>query len=488
MPYDNLRDFINVLEKKGLLKRVKTEVSPELEITEILDRNSKNKGPAILFENVRNSDNSDNSNIPVLANIFGSTEMIKLALERDNLEDIGNELITLFKEEIPNTHKFFDKLKILKKLKEISEYLPKTVKTGPCKEVITYEPDLNKFPILRCWPNDGGKFITLPLVFTNNPETGERNVGMYRMQVYDKKTTGMHWHIHKHGAEHYRIAEKLNQKLDVAVVIGSDPATIYSATAPLPDNFDEMLFAGFIRKKGVEMVKCETCDIEVPANSEIVLEGYVDPKERRLEGPFGDHTGYYSLPDMYPVFHVTCITHRKNPIYTATVVGKPPMEDSYIGKATERIFLPFIKLQLPEITDINLPTEGVFHNLCFVSINKKYPGHAKKVMLSLWGMGQMMFTKIIIVLDNDVNVQNTEEVLWAMSNRIDPKRDIIFIENTPMDVLEHATNLPNIGSKMGIDATKKWKEEGFTREWPDVVKMDEKTKKIVDEKWNKYGI
>lgn len=484
MAYNDLRDFIDELEKKGMLKRIKTLADSNLEISEIVDRNSKNKGPALLFENVKNSD------IHVIANAFGSIAQMKLALERDNLEDIGSEIITLIKEELPTAGGISDKLKILGKLKEISGYFPKTVKTGPCKEVIIHESDvdLNKFPILKCWPQDGGRFITLPLVFTKDPETKERNCGMYRMQVYDEKTTGMHWHVHKHGAEHARKAEKLNKKLEVAVAIGTDPAATYAATAPLPDNFDEMLFAGFLRKKGVEMVKCETCDIEVPANSEIVLEGYVNPGEMKLEGPFGDHTGYYSLADMYPVFHVTCITHRKEPIYAATVVGKPPMEDSYIGKATERIFLPFIKMQLPEIQDINLPIEGVFHNLCIVSINKKYPGHAKKVMLSLWGMGQMMFTKIIIVLDADVNVQNIEEVLWAMTNRIDPKRDTLFIENAPMDVLEHATTFPNIGSKMGIDATKKWKEEGFMREWPDVIEMDEKIKNLVDGKWKSYGI
>ncbi|ODS41806.1 MAG: menaquinone biosynthesis decarboxylase [Candidatus Altiarchaeales archaeon IMC4] len=483
MAYNDLRDFINALEKRGMLKRIKTEVSSELEISEILDRNSKNKDHALLFENVNGSE------IPVLANAFGSIEQMKLALERDCLEDIGNEMISLIKEELPNAQGISDKLKMLSKLKEISSYFPRTVRTGPCKEVIIrwHDVNLNKFPILKCWPHDGGRFITLPLVFTKDPETKERNCGMYRMQVFDEKTTGMHWHVHKHGAEHFRKAEKLNQKLEVAVAIGTEPITTYAATAPLPDNFDEMLFAGFLRKKGVEMVKCETVDLEVPASSEIVLEGYVNPKERHLEGPFGDHTGYYSLSDMYPVFHVTCITHRKNPIYSATVVGKPPMEDSYIGKATERIFLPFIKLQIPEIVDMNLPIEGVFHNLCIVSINKKYPGHAKKVMLSLWGMGQMMFTKVIIVLDADVNVQNIEEVLWAMSNRIDPKRDTLFIENAPMDVLEHATDLPNIGSKMGIDATKKWKDEGFTREWPDVIEMDEKTKKLVGGKWKNYG-
>ncbi len=480
MAYGDLRDFMGALESRGLLKRISAEVSAEFEISGIVDRNSKNNGPALLFENVRGF------GVPVLANVFGSMERMRLALERENLEEVGNDLVGLFRQDMPR--RIVDKLKVLSRLKDVSSYFPKTVKKGPCKEVVTHEPDLNKFPVLKCWPQDGGRFITLPLVFTRDPESGERNVGMYRMQVFDGRTTGMHWHVHKHGAGHYRKAEKLNEKLEVAVVVGSDPATMYSATAPLPEGFDEMVFAGFLRKKGVELVKCETVDLEVPANSEIVLEGYVNPKERRLEGPFGDHTGYYSLPDMYPVFHINCITHRKNPIYAATVVGKPPMEDSYIGKATERIFLPFIKMQLPEIVDINLPVEGVFHNLCFVSIEKKYPGHARKVMLSLWGLGQMMFTKIIVVLDSDVNVQDIGEVLWAMPNRIDPKRDIMFVENAPMDVLEHATDLPNLGSKMGVDATRKWPEEGFNRKWPDVIEMDDEVRRKVDENWGKYGL
>ncbi|MFH1774730.1 MAG: menaquinone biosynthesis decarboxylase [Methanobacteriota archaeon] len=482
MAYLDLRDFIEVLEKKKLLRRIKTEVSPELEITQILDRTSKSNSLVLLFENVKGYD------IPVAANLFGSMDRMKLALETENFESIGKSLVELLKPDIPPS--LLGKIKSAAKLKEVFSFPPKIVRDAPCKEVVLKgeEVDLNKFPILKCWPNDAGKFITLPLVFTKDPETGERNCGMYRMQVYDKAATGMHWHVHKHGAAHYRRAEERNEPLEVAVALGGDPATIFSATAPLPEGFDEMLFAGFLRKKPVGLVKCETVDLEVPANAEIILEGYVNPKERRIEGPFGDHTGYYSLADLYPVFHVACITHRKNPIYPATVVGKPPMEDSHIGKAIERIFLPLIKMQLPEIVDINLPIEGVFHNLAIVSIKKQYPGHAKKVMFALWGTGQMMFTKTIIVVDENVNVQNLGEVLWAVSNRIDPKRDITIIEGAPADSLDHATPLPNLGSKMGIDATKKWREEGFEREWPDEIEMSEEVKEKVEKMWKELGI
>ncbi len=479
MTYVDLRDFIQTLEGKKLLRRIKAEVSPELEIAEILDRVSKHSGPALLFENVKGY------NIPVAANLFGSMERMKLALETENLESMGESLVKLLKFEMPSS--LIGKIKSAVKL---LSFPPKIVKGAPCKEVVLKgeEADLFKFPILKCWPQDGGRFITLPLVFTKDPETGKRNVGMYRMQVYDKATTGMHWHVHKHGAAHCRKSEERNEPLEVAVALGGDPATIFSAAAPLPEGFDEMLFAGFLRKKPVELVKCETVDLEVPAHAEIILEGYVNPKERRIEGPFGDHTGYYSLADLYPVFHVTCITHRKNPIYPATVVGKPPMEDSHIGKAIERIFLPLIKMQLPEIADMNLPIEGVFHNLCIVSIKKQYPGHAKKVMFALWGMGQMMFTKTIIVVDENVNVQNLGEVLWAVSNRIDPRRDIFFVDAAPADSLDHAAPLPNLGSKMGIDSTKKLKEEGFQREWPDEIEMSRDVKEKIERMWKELRI
>jgi 4-hydroxy-3-polyprenylbenzoate decarboxylase len=479
--YKDLREFIEILEKKGLLRRIKTEVSAELEITEILDRTVKSNGPALLFENVKGY------KIPVFANAFGTMERMCLALGVDNLDEIGERIQKLLEFEAPSG--IWEGIKMLPQVAELTSFAPKYVKSGPCKEVILKEGfSLDDFPILKCWPQDGGRFITLPLVFTKNPKTGKQNVGMYRMQVYDGKTTGMHWHIHKHGARDYADAIGKSDRIEVTVAIGADPALVYSATAPLPDNIDEMMFAGFLRKKNVELVKCETVDLFVPAHAEIILEGYVDSKERRTEGPFGDHTGYYSLADEFPVFHLTCITHRKNPIYHATVVGIPPMEDAYLGKATERIFLPLMKTQLPEIVDINLPVEAVFHNLCIVSIKKRYPGHAKKVMFALWGMGQMMFAKAIIVLDDDVNVQDMREVLWATTTRMDPARDVIIIDRAPTDTLDHASPLPNLGSKMGIDATQKGKDEGFNREWPDALKMDDTVKARVDTIWRELGL
>ncbi|GAB7387507.1 menaquinone biosynthesis decarboxylase [Bacillaceae bacterium] len=486
MAFRDLREFIAGLEERGWLKRIKTEVDPELEISEITDRVSKMKGGgyALLFENVKGYD------IPVLTNAMGSYERISLALGVSDLEEIAAEIRQIF--ELPKPESgLLDKLKMLPKLAEFASYMPKTVKKAPCQEVvITDEPDLNKFPILKCWPQDGGRFITLPLVFSKDPVTGKRNCGMYRMQVYDGRTTGMHWHKHKGGAEHYRKGQALKKgerKMEVAVAIGADPAVIYSATAPLPPDIDEMMFAGFLRKQPVEMVKCKTVDLEVPAHAEIVLEGYVDLDELRVEGPFGDHTGYYSLPDLYPVFHVQAITHRKDPIYAATIVGKPPQEDAYLGKATERIFLPLLKLMLPEIVDIDMPIEGGFHNCVIVSIRKQYPYHARKVMSGLWGLGLMMLAKMIIVVDHDVNVHDYGEVAWRVFHNIDARRDIMFVDG-PTDDLDHASQLPHITSKMGIDATKKWAAEGFVREWPDDIEMSEEIKKLVDRKWKAYGI
>jgi 4-hydroxy-3-polyprenylbenzoate decarboxylase len=478
MAYKDLRAFIKLLEKKKQIVRIKDKVSSELEITEFSDRAVKNKGPALFFENVENSE------FPVVTNLFGTMERMCLALETESLDAIAERITELLEPKPPL--KFIDKIKMLPKLMELSKIFPKIVKNAPCKDVILKGDDIDlfKIPILKTWPLDGGKFITLPLIFTKDPETGIRNVGMYRIQIYDKSTTGMHWHPHKHGSKHLKKAKERNQKLEVAVAIGSCPAVIYSATAPLPDDVDEMIFAGFIRKQPVELVKCETVELEVPANSEFVIEGYVDPNELKMEGPFGDHTGYYSLADMYPVFHVTCITHRKDAIYPATIVGKPPMEDAYLGKATERIFLSLLKKTLPEIVDINLPVEGGFHNFAFVSINKQYPAHAEKIMHALWGLGQMMFTKVIVIFDSNVNVQDMKEVLWRLGNNIDPKRDTYFV-NGPVDALEHASSLPFVGSKMGIDATRKWKEEGFNREWPPDVEMREEIKKLVDKKWKK---
>ncbi len=482
MAYRDLREFIDLLEEKGLLRRVKAEVDPELEISEIVDRVSKRGGPALFFERVKGSQ------FPVVANLFGSYERMKLALETESFEKIGETLAELAMPKVPKS--LSEKLESLGKIKKALSFPPKLVKKAPCQEVILEgeEVDLLKFPILKTWPKDGGRFITLPLVFTKDPETGERNLGMYRMQVYDSRTTGMHWQIHKHGAEHYRKALERNERLEVAVAIGSDPATIFSSIAPLPKGFDELLFAGFLRGKGVELVKCRTVDLEVPANAEIVLEGYVKPSELRVEGPFGDHTGFYSPAEPFPVFHITCITHRRDALYPATVVGKPPMEDAYFGKAVERIFLPLIKMQLPEIVDINLPVESAFHNLAIVSINKSYPGHARKVMFALWGLGQMMFTKAVVVVDSDIDVQNLSEVLWAASANVDPARDIFVVSGTPTDSLDHAPAMTNLGSKIGIDATRKLKEEGYPREWPEAIEMSQEIKALVDKRWEEYGI
>ena len=477
MAIKDLREFIEILEKRGSLRRIKTEVSAELEITEIIDRVVKSNGPALLFENVKGH------KVPVFANAFGTMQRMCLALGVNDLDEIGVRIQELLEFEAPSG--IWEGIKMIPQVVELTSFAPKYVNSGPCKEVILKEGfSLDKFPVLKCWPDDGGRFITLPLVFTKNPKTGKQNMGMYRMQVYDGKTTGMHWHIHKHGARDH--ADKQG-RIEVAVAIGADPAVVYSATAPLPDNIDEIMFAGFLRKKNVEIVKCETVDLHVPANAEIILEGYVDTNEKRTEGPFGDHTGYYSLADEFPVFHITCITHRKDPIYHATVVGIPPMEDAYLGKATERIFLPLMKAQLPEIVDINLPVEAVFHNLCIVSIKKRYPGHAKKVMFALWGMGQMMFAKTIIVLDNDVNVQDLGEVLWATTTRMDPAKDVTIIDRAPTDTLDHASPLSNLGSKMGIDATRKESDEGFNREWPDALKMSKEVKSRVDSIWKEIG-
>ncbi|MDP2168444.1 MAG: menaquinone biosynthesis decarboxylase [Thermodesulfovibrionales bacterium] len=480
MAYKDLRDFIKILEQKGLLKRIAIEVDPVLEIAEINDRVVKAGGPALLFERPRGS------KIPCAANLFGSFERMRLALEVEDLDEIGERMLEFIEPEIPT--RFIEKLKALPKLKRLADFLPKYVKSGPCKEVIIREnPSLDIFPILKTWPEDGGRFITLPMVFTKDPETGARNCGMYRMHVYDGKTTGMHWHMHKDGARHFRRAEETGARLPVAVAIGSDPAVMYSSTAPLPPDIDEMLLAGFLRQSPVEMVRCETSDLEVPANSEIVLEGYCEPGERRVEGPFGDHTGYYSLKDEFPVFHLTCITMRKDAIYPATIVGKPPMEDCYIGKATERIFLPLLKKQLPEVVDMDLPMEGVFHNMAVVSIDKKYPGQARKVMYALWGMGQMSFTKMIVVVDSWVDVHNPSEVAWRIGNNVDPKRDVVIVEG-PLDVLEHASEIPAYGGKLGIDATKKLPMDGFKRTWPPDIEMSPEIKELVSRRWEDYGL
>jgi 4-hydroxy-3-polyprenylbenzoate decarboxylase len=481
MAYRDLRDFIRALEENGELKRIPFEVDPILEITEFADRAVKSGGPALLFERPKGY------NVPVLINSFASMRKMEIALEVESVDDVARRISEVLETRAPEG--LIGKLKMLPKLAEMGSFFPKTVARGACQEVIrTGEFSLLDYPVLQCWPEDGGRFITLPLVFSRNPDTGKRNCGMYRMQVFDARTAGMHWQTHKQGAEHYRRARHHGRaRMDVAVAIGADPATMYSAILPLPPDLDEMLIAGFLRQSAVEMVQCQTSDLEVPANAEIVLEGYVELGELRTEGPFGDHTGFYSLADEYPVFHLTCVTERKEPIYATTIVGPPPMEDYFMGRAIERIFLPLMRMQLPEIRDIAMPAEGVFHNLILVSIRKSYPGHARKVMHAIWGLGQAMFSKCIVVVDEDVDVQNLREVAWKALNNIDPERDIQFVLG-PVDSLDHASRLPNYGSKMGVDATRKWSGEGFARPWPGVIEMSAEVKRRVDELWKNAGL
>ncbi|HKS75052.1 MAG TPA: UbiD family decarboxylase [Terriglobales bacterium] len=509
MAYDDLRDWLGALDRAGELKKIRTEVDPILEITEITDRVSKAKdaarNKALLFQNIKGHPGSQ-----VLINQFGSARRMNLALEVDKLDEVADRIRAFM--DVKSPQGFLDKVKMLPMLAEMGKFFPKTVTSAPCKEVIQRDSfSLLDLPVLQCWPQDAGRFITLPCVVTRDPNTGKRNVGMYRMQIFDEKTSGMHWQRQKVAAEHYRealraasstsrvdimartsggsqVADNLpSGRMEVAVAIGTDPALTFSAIVPAPPDVEEYLIAGFLRQKPVELVKCETVDLEVPASAEIILEGHVHLDELRSEGPFGDHTGFYSLEDLYPVFHVSCITHRKDPIYATTIVGKPPMEDGWMGKAVERIFLPLMKLTIPELVDINLPLEGVFHNLMIVSIKKSYPGQARKVMNAIWSLGQAMFTKCIVVVDEDVDVQDIGEVTLKALNHIDPERDIQFTLG-PVDSLDHASRLPNFGSKMGIDATRKWSSEGFARPWPDEILMDAKTKALVDKKWKELGI
>ncbi len=481
MAYRGLGEFIAALERAGELKRIRTPLSWDLEIAEVTDRVSKRGGPALLFEHVVGYD------VPVLTNAFGSPRRMALALGVDDVEEIAQRLAGVIRKGPPDG--LLDRMRTLAEVFRLGAYMPKVVRTGRCKEVILRddEVDLLSMPVLKCWPGDGGRFITLPMVFAKSPRTGVQNAGMYRLHVYDSRTTGMHWHVHKTGAEIFRYFQQRGEPMEVAVALGGDPAVTYAATAPLPDGFDEMIFAGFLRQRAVEMVRCETVDLLVPADAEYVLEGTVDPNESRLEGPFGDHTGYYSQPADYPVFRVRCITRAERPIYPATVVGRPPMEDCYLAKATERIFLPLIQTVLPEVVDINLPIEGVFHNLAFVSIRKSYPGQARKVMHALWGMGQMMFTKIIVVFDEEVNVHDLSEVLWRLGSNVDPRRDTVFVDG-PVDILDHAAPAVGYGSKMGIDATRKLPEEGYTRPWPEEIAMSPEVKRKIDELWGRLGL
>lgn len=488
--YRDLREFVKKLEKEGELKRIRAEVDPILEITEITQRVArdpkraeKSVGPALLFERPKGS------RVPLLINAFGSERRMCLALEVKELKEVADRIQGFLKMESPQG--LFDKIKMLPKLAELGSFFPKSVKSGDCKDVIVKDGDVNllDFPILQCWPQDGGRFITFPLVFTKNPETGKRNVGMYRMQVYDNCTTGMHWQTQKHGAEHFRRARAANPdgRIPVSVAIGADPAIALAGILPIPPDLDEMMFAGFLRREPVEMVKCETNELEVPANAEIVLEGYVNLNEMRTEGPFGDHTGFYSLEGEYPVFHVECITHRKDPLYLTTVVGPPPQEDFYMGYAIERIFLPLMKMQYPEIVDVAMPAEGIVHNLMIVAIRKSYPGHARKIMNAIWSLGQAMFTKVIVVVDHDVDIHNFSEVTWKALCALDPERDVQFSLG-PVDTLDHAARMQDFGSKMGIDATRKWATEGFTRPWPDELVVDANTKARVDKIWKTLGI
>ena len=481
MAYSNLRDFVKALEQEGELKRIKTEVSPDLEISQITDRVSKAEGPALLFENVAGSQ------MPLLINAFGSYKRMAMALGVDDLNEIANEIEGMIKLDPPES--LIDKVKILGILAKLTKFPPKTVRRGACQEVVFTGDNvsLDTLPIIKCWPLDAEKYITLPQVFTHSLKTGQRNVGTYRMQKLDARTMAMHWQIHHDGAAHHREYRQAGVRMPVAVAIGGDPVMSYIGTAPLPTGIDEILFAGFLRKANVPLLQCKTIDMLVPADADIVIEGYIEPDETCIEGPFGDHTGYYSLEDEYPVFHITGITHRKNPIYQTIIVGKPPMEDCYMGKATERIFLPLIKTQLPELVDMNLPLFGVFHNFALVSIDKRYPFHAKKIMHSLWGLGQLMFSKIIIVVDKDVDVQSAEEVFFRVGSNVDPKRDVTIVEG-PVDVLDHAAPLIGAGSKMGIDATTKWREEGYQREWPDEIKMSEEVIDLVEKRWKEYGL
>src|SRR5579885_398443 len=481
MAYRDLREFIRALEQNNELRRIPFEVDPKLEITEFADRAVKRGGPALLFEKPKGS------SVPLLINAFASMRRMEIALGVNSVEEIAARIVEFLEMRMPEG--IIGKLKMLPKLAEMGSFFPRTISKGPCQEVVRTEGfSLLDYPVLKCWPQDAGRFITLPLVFSKNPETGKRNCGMYRMQIFDDRTAGMHWQTHKQGAEHYRrMQQHGRQRMDVAVAIGAAPATMYSAILPLPPDLDEMMIAGFLRQSPVEMVKCQTCDLEVPAHAEIVLEGYVELGELRTEGPFGDHTGFYSLADDYPVFHITCVTHRNKPMYATTIVGPPPMEDFYMGKGIERIFLPLMRLQLPEIRDICMSAEGIFHNLILVSIRKSYPGQARKVMHAIWGLGQAMFSKCIVVVDEDVDVQNVSEVAWKALNNIDPERDIQFVMG-PVDSLDHASRLPNYGSKMGVDATKKWPGEGFTRPWPGIIKMSDEVKARVDQLWKKAGL
>jgi 4-hydroxy-3-polyprenylbenzoate decarboxylase len=480
----DIREFVDELEKNQQLRRIPAPVSRDLEIAEITDRISKgpaHENVALLFERVEGFD------LPVLTNAFGSPERMSRALGVGHLNELSDRIAKLLDPRMPGT--FHERLRKLGTLIDVVKAGPRMVTQAPCQELVdTHHPSLAGIPVLRCWPGDGGRYITLPAVFTRDPRTGARNVGMYRLQVFDDQTLGMHWQTHKGGAEHERVALESapDSRMEVAIALGGDPAMIYAASAPLPPGIDEVMFAGWLRGSGIELVRCRTVGLEVPAEAEIILEGYVDPRERRLEGPFGDHTGYYSLAREYPVFHLTAVTRRARPIYPATIVGRPPQEDYWLGKATERLFLPIIKLVLPEVVDINMPAEGVFHNLVVVSIRKRYPGQARKVMNALWGMGLMMLAKTILVVSDHVNVHDLSEVAWRATGNIDPKRDLMLVEG-PMDDLDHAALRHRFGGKLGIDATEKGPMDDVGQPWPDEIAMSAEVRELVTRRWKDYG-
>jgi len=482
MGFQNLGSFVDKLESENELNRIQMPVDSILEITEITDRVSKAGGKALLFENVQGS------SVPLLINAFGSEKRMALALGQKRFEDIPRTIQSLFSA-AEHDLSLNEKIKIAGKIIQLAQVRPKRVSRGPCQDIVYSGSavDLTRLPILQCWPADAGRFITLPLVITKDPVTGRRNVGIYRMQVIGKNKTLMHWQTQKDGAVHALKAGQRKQRLPVAVVIGADPASVFSGVAPLPFGVDEFLFSGFMRLEAVKMVKCKTLDLEVPAESEIVLEGFVDPEERLSEGPFGDHTGVYTPRELFPVFHIECMTTRKKPIYLTTIVGKPPMEDFYMGKAIERTFLPLIKKQLPEVEDMNFPMEGTFNNAVIVSIDKQYPFQARKVCHAIWGLGQLSYTKVVIVVEKKIDVHDLRSVALNVFNNIDPRRDVFFVEG-PVDTLNHASPQRDFGSKMGIDATSKWPEEGYTRVWPEDIEMDKATKDKVDKKWKQYGI
>jgi 4-hydroxy-3-polyprenylbenzoate decarboxylase len=518
MPAASFSDFIQQLDREGELFRVKSRVNPVLEIAEICDRvcktpaphghNERDRNPAavlggkaLLFENIEGSD------IPVAINTFGSYWRVNQALGTDSLDALADRVQQLVKPEIPTT--LIEKMKRLPDLIKMASFPPKVVKSGICQEVVLEgdKADLTKLPIIQCWPLDGdlrsgqvadharpegdragtGRYITLGGIHTRHPETGDRNIGMYRVQLYGPRLAAMHWHMHHDGARHFRAYQKKKEKMPLAIALGGESVLPYSATAPLPPGVEELLFAGFLNGSGIELVQCKTIDLQVPANSEIVIEGYVDPNEKLMEGPFGDHTGYYSLADWYPAFHVTAITHRRSPIYPTTIVGKPPMEDYFLGKATERIFLPLLKMLIPDIVDYSLPISGVFHNCAFVKIKKEYPYQARRVMHAIWGAGQMAFTKFIIVVDEHVNVHDEQDVLFHLFSNCDPQRDSEIIHG-PVDILDHAAPDMGAGSKIGFDATAKIPGEGRVRNWPKELEMDEKTKELVNRRWREYGL